>query len=106
MYLHMPTTTFGRAYAAPSKMKPSPEPILAAARALGVDPAVCMLVGDSLSDIEGARAAGVRVIAYANRPAKVDALKAADAVVTTMGDIALPLSLESASPVNPDNHDR
>ncbi|MFY1588417.1 HAD family hydrolase [Micromonospora sp. WMMD734] len=80
----------GRAYADPDRMKPNPEPILQAVRALGQLPARCVLVGDSLSDIEGARAAGVAVIGYASRPSKVDAfrLAGAGAVVTSMGEIA------------------
>ncbi|SBT52869.1 HAD family hydrolase [Micromonospora narathiwatensis] len=80
----------GRAYAEPDRMKPNPAPILKAVRDLGVTPGRCVLVGDSLSDIEGARAAGVAVIGYANRPAKVDAfrLAGATAVVTSMGEIA------------------
>jgi phosphoglycolate phosphatase-like HAD superfamily hydrolase len=47
-------------------------------------------VGDSLSDIEGAKRAGVRIIAYANRPAKLDAFRAAgaDAVISSMAPIA------------------
>lgn len=80
----------GRAYAEPGRMKPNPEPILQAVRALGEPPARCVLVGDSLSDIEGARAAGVAVIGYANRKGKTDAFRAAgaDVVITSMADIA------------------
>ncbi|MET7709154.1 HAD family phosphatase [Micromonospora sp. NPDC005413] len=83
----------GRAYADPNRMKPNPEPILQAVRALGQLPARCVLVGDSLSDIEGSRAAEVAVIGYANRPSKVDVfrLAGADAVVTSMGEIAAAL---------------
>lgn len=83
----------GRAYADPDRMKPNPEPILRAVRDLGETPARCVLIGDSLSDIEGARAAGVAVIGYANRPSKVDAfrLAGASAVVTSMGEIAAAL---------------
>ncbi|MET8123431.1 HAD family phosphatase [Micromonospora sp. NPDC005291] len=83
----------GRAYADPDRMKPNPEPILQAVRALGRPPSQCVLVGDSLSDIDGARAAGVRVIGYANRPAKVEMFRAAgaDAVITSMGEIAAAL---------------
>jgi HAD superfamily hydrolase (TIGR01509 family) len=87
----------GRAYADPRRMKPNPGPVLDAVRALGVAPGSCVLVGDSLSDIEAARAAGVAAIGYANRPWKVDAFATADVVVTTMGDIA-----EALSPVSPD----
>ncbi|MER5457019.1 HAD family phosphatase [Micromonospora sp. NPDC002389] len=80
----------GRAYAEPARMKPNPEPIVQAVRALGKTPNRCVLVGDSLSDIEGARDAAVRVIGYANRPWKAEAFRAAgaDVVVTGMGPIA------------------
>ncbi|MFI6229067.1 HAD family hydrolase [Micromonospora echinospora] len=80
----------GRAYADPGRMKPNPEPILQAVHALGVSPIRCVLVGDSMSDIEGARAAGVLVVGFANRHRKVDAFRVAgaDVVVTTMGAIA------------------
>ena len=70
--------------------------MLAAVRALAVEPEVCALVGDSLSDIEAARAAGVTAIGYANRTWKVEAFAAADIVVTSMRDIA-----EAMSPVSP-----
>ncbi|MEV4758735.1 HAD-IA family hydrolase [Micromonospora sp. NPDC049559] len=80
----------GRAYADPDRMKPNPEPILRAVQDLNESPGRCVLVGDSLSDIEGARAAGVPVIGYANRPTKVEALRAAgaDVVITSMEAIA------------------
>ncbi|MDG4778097.1 HAD-IA family hydrolase [Micromonospora sp. WMMD961] len=80
----------GRAYADPARMKPNPEPILQAVRILGETPGRCVLVGDSLSDIEGAQAAGVRSIAYANRPRKVAAFKSsgADSVIASMRDLA------------------
>jgi HAD superfamily hydrolase (TIGR01509 family) len=80
----------GRAYGDPARMKPNPDPIVRAARALGVEPGECTLIGDSLSDIEGGRAAGVPVIGYANKSAKVARLAdaGAAAVVTTMADVA------------------
>ncbi|MCG5464854.1 HAD family phosphatase [Micromonospora sp. MED01] len=80
----------GRAYADPDRMKPNPEPILQAVRAIARPASRCVLVGDSLSDIEAARAAGVRVIGYANRPAKVETFRTAgaDVVITSMGEIA------------------
>ncbi|MFE9651566.1 HAD family hydrolase [Micromonospora sp. NPDC006431] len=82
--------TVGRAYADPARMKPNPAPIFDASVSLGVVPALCVLVGDSLSDIEGAKAAGARVIGYANKPGKAAAFQAAgaDAVVTSMRQIA------------------
>ncbi len=38
--------------------KPKPKLIVDAARALGVDPACCVVVGDRASDVEAARSAG------------------------------------------------
>jgi HAD superfamily hydrolase (TIGR01549 family) len=80
----------GRAYAEPQRMKPNPEPILHAVRALGLSPTRTLLVGDSLSDIEGSRAAGVGTIGYANRPSKAEAFRqaGADVVIDSMGAIA------------------
>ncbi|MEV6800159.1 HAD family phosphatase [Micromonospora rifamycinica] len=79
----------GRPYADPDRMKPNPAPILQAVRAVGERPDRCVLVGDSLSDIRGARAAGVRVIGFANRSPKVAAFQAAgaDVVITSMASI-------------------
>jgi beta-phosphoglucomutase-like phosphatase (HAD superfamily) len=90
----------GRPHAEPSRMKPDPGPVIAAAHALNAKPSDCTLIGDSLTDIEAARAAGVNVIGYANRPWKVEAFAVADAVVTSMDQIAdlfLP-----ARPVSPE----
>ena len=42
--------------------KPEPDVFLLAARRLGVDPAECLVVEDSLNGILGARAAGMRVV--------------------------------------------
>jgi beta-phosphoglucomutase-like phosphatase (HAD superfamily) len=82
----------GRAYADPVRMKPEPGPVLAAAHHLGAPPSVCTLVGDSITDIQAARAAGAKVIGYANRPWKVQAFAAADAVITSMKEINTALS--------------
>ncbi|MET7808598.1 HAD family hydrolase [Micromonospora chersina] len=80
----------GRPYAQPARMKPSPEPILQAVHALDESPGRCVLVGDSLSDIEGAQAAGVRVVGYANRSSKAETFRVAraDVVITSMGAVA------------------
>jgi phosphoglycolate phosphatase len=42
--------------------KPGPGQLLAFARATGLDPAACGMVGDSLHDLHAARAAGMRAI--------------------------------------------
>ncbi|MCU7724564.1 HAD family phosphatase [Actinoplanes sp. KI2] len=90
------TPIVGRAYADPARMKPHPGPVLDAARYLGAAPADCTLIGDSLTDIEAARAAGVRVVGYANRTWKVAAFASADAVVTSMGHLAEVLAPEAS----------
>jgi HAD superfamily hydrolase (TIGR01662 family) len=82
----------GRPYARPDLMKPDPSMVLDAVRAVGGDPAASVLVGDSMTDIQAARAAGVHVIGYANRPRKVVPFAIADAVITTMADVAAALS--------------
>ncbi len=43
--------------------KPAPDPLLHAARAMRLAPTSCLYVGDDLRDVQGARAAGMRVIA-------------------------------------------
>jgi phosphoglycolate phosphatase-like HAD superfamily hydrolase len=47
-----------------------------------------VLVGDSESDIEAGRAAGVTTIGYANKPGKRERLADADAVIDTMTELA------------------
>lgn len=42
--------------------KPDPTPLLYAAEFFGADPAGCLMVGDSVSDVKAARAAGFRII--------------------------------------------
>ena len=43
--------------------KPHPEPLLEAARRLGVPPGVCIYVGDDLRDVQAGRAAGMTTAA-------------------------------------------
>jgi len=79
------TTIVGRAHADPARMKPNPMPILRAVLTLDAEPAACVLVGDSTSDIEGGRAAGVRAIGYANKPGKRNRLVQAGVDAITGG---------------------
>ena len=80
----------GRVYARPELMKPNPEPILTAAKLANANSADCVLIGDSMADIDGAHAAGVAVIGYANRPEKLDRFTGAGAnvVITSMVEVA------------------
>ncbi|WP_299296634.1 HAD-IA family hydrolase [uncultured Tateyamaria sp.] len=52
--------------------KPNPEPLFEATRRLGVDPAACLLVGDSDTDRNTARAAGVPSILVTFGPSGED----------------------------------
>ena len=45
--------------------KPHPEPLLEAARRIGVAPEDCVYVGDDLRDVQAGRAAGMRTVAVA-----------------------------------------
>lgn len=80
----------GRPSLRPDLMKPSPHPLLTAASALGVAPALTVLVGDSVTDVEAAHAAGARSIGYANKASKklLLAEAGADVVVLGMQEIA------------------
>ncbi|MFV0129054.1 HAD family hydrolase [Streptomyces sp. HMX112] len=84
----------GRPTLRPDLMKPSPHPLLAAAAHLGVAPERATLIGDSLSDVQAARAAAASSIGFANKPGKAEALGAAgaDAVTDDMNDIAQALA--------------
>lgn len=55
--------------------KPKPKMILDAARAMGVDPSRCIVIGDKRSDVEAAENAGARAIFISRTE---DVLRAAD----------------------------
>ena len=69
--------------------KPSPAPLLAFARALDVDPARVVMVGDSRHDLVAGRAAGMQCVGVLTGPAgREDLAPLADAVLDDIG--ALP----------------
>lgn len=72
----------------PDLMKPNPSPLRVALTALDAEPDGAVLIGDSLTDLQAARAAGVRVIGYANKPHKLTLLAHADALTTSMRTLA------------------
>jgi beta-phosphoglucomutase-like phosphatase (HAD superfamily) len=78
----------GRPHAAPDRMKPAPWPIQEAGRRQHVPPGSCVLIGDSVTDIDAATAAGARSIGYANKRGKRERFTDADAVVDDMHAIA------------------
>jgi len=70
--------------------KPDPLPLLHAARHFGVPPDEALLVGDSVTDVRAARAAGFAVVCVSygyNDAAAIDAA-APDAVVDSFRDLA------------------
>ncbi|WP_222595287.1 HAD family hydrolase, partial [Nocardia ninae] len=68
---------FGRPHSDASLLKPSPYLVRQAMDGAGADPADCMFVGDSVSDIEAARASQVAAVGFANRQGKAGRLRAA-----------------------------
>lgn len=69
-------------------MKPHPRTLLEACDAVGVASAHAVMIGDSVSDIDAARAAGCASIGYANKPGKERTLASATVVVNDMHEIA------------------
>jgi HAD superfamily hydrolase (TIGR01509 family) len=84
---------FARTSHDPALLKPSPHLIDKAVQALNADPAATALVGDSITDIEGSRLAGIDSIGYANKHGKRQIMTAAevDAIIDSMADLALKL---------------
>jgi len=79
--------------------KPAPDTFLAAARALGVEPAVCAVFEDALAGVEAGRAGGFRFVVGVDRAGHAEALRAhgADVVVADLGDL-LPATPGQALP--------
>ncbi|MFC5818311.1 HAD family hydrolase [Nonomuraea harbinensis] len=84
------TAVSGRPIGEPEQMKPHPQSTLRACKALGVEPAQAVLIGDSGFDMHAAHNAGTRSIAYANDPGKAESLTqaGADAVTDNMAELA------------------
>lgn len=72
-----------------TKHKPDPEPLLAAARSLGIDPTAAVYVGDATVDMLAARAAGMPGIAVTWGAGEPDALAATapETVVDSVGEL-------------------
>ena len=80
-----------------AKKKPDPAPLLHAAELLGCEPANAMMIGDSVSDVAAARAAGFQIVcmSYGYNHGVDIRESAPDAVIDTLTEI-LPL-LEQAA---------
>lgn len=92
---HLVHEVIGRAAYWPDLMKPDPHSLVLAAARLRTLPDHCTLIGDSVTDVEAARAAGARSIGFANKPGKDIALEkaGADVVITSMTAVADALPL-------------
>jgi HAD superfamily hydrolase (TIGR01509 family) len=79
--------------------KPSPDVYLAAARALGVEPAHAAAIEDSANGLRSAAAAGMTVVAIPNRefPPGADALALADATLAGLDELTPAVVLDAAS---------
>lgn len=73
----------------PALLKPNPHVLLRAMKQLGAEPDDCVMVGDSVADIEAAHAAGVAVVAYANKPGKREGFERAkpSAIIENLADL-------------------
>jgi phosphoglycolate phosphatase-like HAD superfamily hydrolase len=80
----------GRPQGESSRMKPHPASILAALGSLDVRPDAAALVGDSVTDIEAAKQAGVSSIGFAKTPRRGGELAAAraDVIIERMSELA------------------
>lgn len=78
----------GRPYGFPERMKPAPWSLQEAARRQQVSPSACVLIGDSVTDLQAADSAGARSIGYANKPGKRERFVGATAIVDDMHAVA------------------
>jgi phosphoglycolate phosphatase len=79
------------------RKKPHPDPMLYAAGKLGATPAQTLVVGDSLNDVQSARAAGcpVVVVPYGYREGLSLEELGADAVVASVEEAARSITMDS-----------
>jgi HAD superfamily hydrolase (TIGR01662 family) len=85
--MHKVTPVVGRAYLHPELMKPNVEPMNNALRDLNCRPSDVVFVGDSLTDIEVAKVAGIPCVAYANKPGKRAEFNSATVVIDSMWEL-------------------
>jgi putative hydrolase of the HAD superfamily len=71
-----------------TKAKPDPEPYLLTAQKLGVDPASCLVIEDSVHGVKAAKAAGMTCIGFAYRD-NANELHEADVCVKHFDEVTL-----------------
>ncbi|WP_169515292.1 HAD family hydrolase [Amycolatopsis benzoatilytica] len=72
----------GRIPCRPDLMKPNPYGLLHALSTTGIASKEALLIGDSVTDIQAAKAVGAPAVGYVNKPAKKDSLEKAGASAT------------------------
>lgn len=70
-----------------AKHKPDPEPLLAAMKKMGADPATAVYVGDTINDLKAAQAAGIKFAGALYGSADPDSIRKADFPLTTPADL-------------------
>jgi phosphoglycolate phosphatase-like HAD superfamily hydrolase len=83
------------------RLKPHPEPILKAARALGLSPQETIMVGDTSLDMRSAKAAGAQAVGVLCGLGMVDDLERADLIIAHTSDLA-PHLLDEAPVIVPE----
>jgi len=79
------------------RIKPHPAPVLYAARALGVEPGRCVMVGDTTVDVRSARRAGAWAVAVLCGFGEKDELERAGAHVILPSPAMLPAFLQDTA---------
>ncbi|QQQ76350.1 HAD family hydrolase [Saccharothrix sp. 6-C] len=81
--------TFARSFDNATLLKPNPFLLTQAITSLDVRPEDCIMIGDSSTDLIAAQAAGIRAIAYANKPSKLARLREHQSagIITTMSTL-------------------
>ena len=72
-----------------TRTKPHAEPVIAAARALGVEPGECVMVGDTTADMRAGRAAGAQAVGVLTGFGERDELvrTGADVILATLPEL-------------------
>ncbi|GLU49840.1 HAD family hydrolase [Nocardiopsis ansamitocini] len=88
----------GRNPSSPNLMKPNPYLLNLAIKKLDKTFSECLMIGDSVTDIEVAKAVNVPVVGYANKPGKAEIFRSlgSDFVTQNMGELASLVRVENS----------
>ncbi|SEO36507.1 HAD family hydrolase [Actinacidiphila rubida] len=96
---------YGRRADDPEKMKPHPDCLERAMRAMGAKPGDCLMIGDSAPDAEAAREAGVPFLGYASTEQRIARFSGGDvrAAAFVVGMEPLVAAIRTVRPMRPPN---